>query len=137
MRRNSGEHIGEPQLGIDVVFFVGRQERVDDGRALSCVVRAGKEVIPPPQGNRTDGVLDEVGVYLNTSVFRVARELLPASQTVEYGLPPRALGKTGIGLKPRFEAFEYGNGLFQSYSAPVFRRGIRLTLDVVEKPDFL
>ena len=45
MRRNATEHIGEPQLGIDVVFLAGRQERVDDGRALSGVVRAGKQII--------------------------------------------------------------------------------------------
>ena len=111
MRRNATEHIGKPQLGIDIVFLAGRQERVDDGRALGRVVRAGKEVILAPQGNRTDGVLNQIGVNFNASVSPVARELLPASQTVEYGLPPRALRKTGIDPKPHLEALEYGNGL--------------------------
>ena len=42
MGRDAGEYVGEPFVRIHVVLFAGCQERVDDGRTLSRIVRAGK-----------------------------------------------------------------------------------------------
>ena len=67
MRRNAGEDIAEPHLRVHLVPLAGRQERVDDGRTLGGIMRAGEEIVLASQRNRPDRVLHEVVVYASTS----------------------------------------------------------------------
>jgi len=43
------DDVGEPFLGIDVVFGAGGKKTVKHGNLLGCLMRSGKEIVLPTQ----------------------------------------------------------------------------------------
>ena len=48
---NTGEDVGEPGLGVDVVEATGRDHRQHDGGTVSATLAAGEGPVAPSQGN--------------------------------------------------------------------------------------
>ncbi len=107
MTRDTAQHIAQPQLGVDIVSLTRCQERVEHRCTLRCLVRAGEKVVLAAQSYRTNRVLDQVVVDLNTTVLYITKELIPAIEAVSDGFAPRTLRLPGVGLQPLLELFQY------------------------------
>ena len=79
MRADTLEDITQPFPGIDPLDLTASEEGIHHGGSLSPLVGTGEQVVLAAQGQRADGVLDEIVVDLQATVVEVGgqqRELL-------------------------------------------------------------
>ncbi len=74
---DTGEHIAQPGFGVDEVEPGGLDERVDRGRPLAALVRAGEEVVLAAERHRAEAVLGAVVVRLEPGVVAEAGQRRP------------------------------------------------------------
>ena len=68
---DTGEDVGEPGLGIDVVETASRDRRQHDGGPVGSALRAGEGPIAPSQSSRT--VILPIVVQKSKSIIRGIR----------------------------------------------------------------
>ena len=96
------------------MLFAGTQERVNYSRSLCRVVRASKQVILSPQGNRSDRILNLVIIDLDTPIFHIPRQFIPSCEGIADRLAPGTPGQSSIGFEPCFEPIQYRTRFFLS-----------------------
>src|SRR3984893_19363014 len=57
---DTGEDVGEPDLGIDVVEATGRDHRQHDGGTIGAALAAGEGPVAPSQGDAPQGALSTI-----------------------------------------------------------------------------
>ena len=65
------DHVGEPFLWVDVVFFAGSEEAVEHCHILSSLVSSGKEVVFSTQCQGSDGVFNPIVIHFKDAILEV------------------------------------------------------------------
>lgn len=73
-------------IGFDIIELCGGDERGDYGPTVGATIRAGKEMVLAPQGDRPDRALDRVGVQFNATILKEAAESGPSGKRITDGL---------------------------------------------------
>ena len=84
--------------GIDPASFAGLDESQEQGRGPRPSFTGRKQPVLPAQGQGTYGVLGDVVVRLQTSIFQIAIEGLPLIEGIIHGFPQR-LRRNRLGFK--------------------------------------
>jgi hypothetical protein len=104
---NAAEDVLEIGKRFHAVQLGGRHQRINQRRALGALVRAGKEIILPPQRHRPNRILPAKDgiVDLETTVADITLQLRPLAKGVANGFAHDAHGQNFARLliQPRFD----------------------------------
>lgn len=78
--RRSGEDVGEPGLGIDVVEATGRDHRQYDGGTVGAALAAGECPVAPSQGDAAQRSFSGVVAEADPAIFDEAGKGFPAPE---------------------------------------------------------
>ena len=79
---DTGEDVGEPDLGIDVVEATGRDHRQHDGGTIGAALGAGEGPVAPSQSNATQRSFGRVVAEADSAIVEEAGEVGPALEHV-------------------------------------------------------
>jgi hypothetical protein len=118
---NTGEDVGEPRLGIDVVEATGRDHRQHDGRTVGATLAAGEGPIAPSQGDASQCALGAIVGHADPAIVEEAGEVVPAPEHVVDRLQDLGGSREGFALaqQPGMHVFEKRPALFLAYGAPL------------------
>ena len=91
--RDFSQDILHPGPRVDTGGLAGAYERIYDCRAIGGCVIAAEQVVLPAQGQRPDGILDEVVVDVDAPVVHIARQPGQQGVRVFYRASHPAVGK--------------------------------------------
>ncbi len=83
---DTDKDILHPRARVFTHSLAGIYQRVDDGCAYGSIVVSAEEMVLAAQGQRPDGILDEVVVYAEPAVGHVAAQTGHQGQRVFDGL---------------------------------------------------
>ena len=83
---DTGEDVGEPGFGIDVVQATGRDHRQHDGGAVSATQTAGEGPVAPSQGDAAQRSFGGVVAEADPAIVEEAGEVVPAPEHVIHRL---------------------------------------------------
>src|SRR5436309_5307037 len=86
------QHVARVRPRIHVVEPAGSEDRIDDGRTPSALVRTGEEVVLAADSDLPEGSLARVVVDLEGAIFKEPRQGGPLIDRVGQRLAERALG---------------------------------------------
>jgi hypothetical protein len=92
MIRQSGEHVHEPSLRIDIVEFGGLDQRVDGGGAMAAFVRACEGPVLSSDRDAAHGPLGRVVGHAEAAIVEEAGERGPTLEAVVDRLGGLVLG---------------------------------------------
>ena len=79
---DTGQHVGEPRLWIDVVETAGRDEGEHDGGTIGPTLRTGKRPVAATECNPSERALRGVVRETNPAIFQETGKAIPALQHV-------------------------------------------------------
>lgn len=79
---DTGENVGEPCLGIDLVEPTGRDHRQHDGGTVGATLAAGEGPVAPSQGGTSQCALSTIGGQADPAIVEEAAEVVPAPEHV-------------------------------------------------------
>ena len=102
------EHVAQVGLRIDGVHLAGFDERGNDRPMLAAAIGASEEMVFTPEGDRTDGALDHIGVDLDATVVEEASKAVPARERVaDRPRDARLAGDGGeLGFEPEMQVVD-------------------------------
>ncbi len=117
---NTGEDVGEPGLGIDVVEATGRNHRQHDGAAVSATLAAGEGPVAPSQSDASQGALSAIVGQADPAIVEETGEVVPAPEHVIHRLQDRGGAREGFALtqQPGMHVLEKRLALFLAHDAP-------------------
>jgi len=83
----TGKHVGEPGLRVDVVELGGVDEGVDGCGAIAAFIGAGEGLVAASQGDSADFPFGRVVGHAQAAVGEEASERRPALEAVIHGPP--------------------------------------------------
>ena len=92
------QNVFEPLLGIKVIDFAACKEAVEHSGSSGTFMRAGEQIVFSSQGNRSDGVFDQVVVVVQISIVQVILQAFPQWNRVFQGLTKRRFWKNHLFL---------------------------------------
>ena len=95
---DTGEDVGEPGLGIDVVEATGRDHRQHDGGTVGTMLAAGKGLVAPSQGDASQCALSTIVGQADPALFEEAGEAFPAPEHVVDGFQDLGRAREGFAL---------------------------------------
>lgn len=101
--RDSYENVAQIGERVDAVAFAGRDQREQDGGAMASVFASNEEPVLAADGDAAQCAFGGVVIRLQRTVFNVARQRRPLSQTIVHGLAQRAFRQRV--QTPRFQPF--------------------------------
>ena len=137
---DTGEHIGEPGLRIDVIEPGGLDQRIHHGRPLAAAIGAGEQPRLAPERNAAQLALGRIVGEANPAIIEEAREGAPALEHVVH-----RLGDVGMAGQPGALAahpgLEVGNERRDAAAANgqafLGRQAVDLALDIEDRVDAL
>ncbi len=81
-----GEDVGQPDLGIDVVYLGGDDQAVHEGGPLSAAVRTGEQPGLAPKGNPAQGALGGIVAEAVAAIVQEAGEAGPTLATALFSM---------------------------------------------------
>ena len=90
---DTGERIAQPGFGVDKVEPGGLYERVDRGRPLAALVRAGEEVVLAAERHGSEAVLGAVVVRLEPGVVAEAGQRFAPLDRIANSVGERAFAR--------------------------------------------
>ena len=108
---DAGDDVGQVGLGVDAVQLAGPDERGQHGPVLGATVGAGEEMVLPPEGQGSDGALDDVVVDLDLAIIQETGQAFPAGQGIADRLGELALlaDDLELRLQPRLQRWSCGS----------------------------
>ena len=118
---NTGEDVGEPCLGIDVVEATGRDHRQHDGGTVGAALTAGEGPIAPSQGDASQCALGAIVGQADPAIVEEAGEVVPAPEHVVDRLQDLGGAREGFALaqQPGVHVIEEWFALFLAHGAPL------------------
>lgn len=95
---DTGEDVGEPGFGIDIVEVAGRGHRQHDGGAVGAAQAAGESSIAPSQGDAAQRSFGGVVAEADPAIVEEAGEVGPAPEHLIHGLQDLGRAREGFSL---------------------------------------
>lgn len=76
------DDIGKVAVRLDADELAGLDKRGDDCPVFTAAVRACEQGVLAVEGDRPDGALDDVGIYVDAPILEKAGQTFPAGQRV-------------------------------------------------------
>ena len=74
------EHVMDIGVGFDVVELAGLNQRTEHGPTLAAAIATREEMILATECNRPDRAFNRVGIELDATVMKEARQTFPAGE---------------------------------------------------------
>jgi hypothetical protein len=118
---DTGEDVGEPGLGIDVVKATGCDHRQHDGGTVGATRAAGEGPVAPSQGDASQCALGTIVGQADPAIVEEAGEVVPAPEHVVDRLQDLGGAREGFALtqQPGVHVLEKRLALFLAHGAPL------------------
>ena len=141
MAGDTGEDVGQPGLGIDVVELGGDDEAVHEGGTVAATIGAGEQPGFPAKGDATQGSFGGIVAEADAAVVEESGEGVPTLEHVIDGAGDVGVARqlTPFLAHPCFERGDQRRGLFVANGKPpIGRQTVDGALDLeqgVDPPD--
>jgi hypothetical protein len=118
---DTGEDVGEPGLGIDVVEATSRDHRQHDGGTVGATLAAGEGPVAPSQCDTSQCALSTIVGQADPAIVEEAGEVAPAPEHVVDRLQDLGGAREGFALtqQPGVHVLEKRLALFLAHGAPL------------------
>lgn len=140
---DTGQDVGEPGLGIDVIETTGRDHRQHDGGTVGATLATGEGPVPPSQSDASQCSLSAIVGQADPAIVEEAGEAVPAPKHVIHRLQDLGGSREGFALaeQPGMHVVEKRLALLLAHGATlVGAKAIDGALDLeqsVKAPDRL
>jgi len=118
---DTGEDVGQPGFGIDVVQATSRDHRQHDGGAVGAALAAGECPVAPAQGDAAQRSFGGVVAEADPAIVEEAGEVVPAPEHVVHWLQDLGGARQGFALaeQPGVHVVEKRLALLLAHGAPL------------------
>lgn len=118
---DTGEDVGQPGFGIDVVQATSRDHRQHDGGAVGAALAAGECPVAPAQGDAAQRSFGGVVAEADPAIVEEAGEVVPAPEHVVHWLQDLGGARQGLALaeQPGVHVVEKRLVLLLAHGAPL------------------